>query len=56
MVAGEVAGFLVVLVFKVVVVGLQLLEAPEKGCRQVLASQWSTVVPHQPYWEPEGGS
>jgi hypothetical protein len=44
-VAGEVA-CLVALVFMVVAVGLQEEEAPEKGWRQVFASQWSTVVPH----------
>jgi hypothetical protein len=42
---------LVALVFIVVWVGLHDEEAPEKGWRQVFASQWSTVVPHQPYWE-----
>lgn len=26
-------------------------DAPEKFLRQVLASQWSFVVPHHPYWE-----
>jgi hypothetical protein len=31
---------------------LQDERAPEKGFRQVAASQWSTVVPHQPYWLP----
>jgi hypothetical protein len=38
---------LVALVFMVVAVaGLQDEEAPEKGWRQVFASQWSMVVPH----------
>jgi hypothetical protein len=50
-VAGEVPA-LVVLVFMVVAVGLQEEPVPEKGWRQVAASQWSTVVPHHPYWEP----
>lgn len=49
MVAGEVA-CLVALVFKVVAVaavaGLHWEDAPEKGFRQVAASQWSLVVPH----------
>lgn len=46
-VAGEVA-CLVALVLRVVAVGLQLEAEPEKGWRQVAASQWSLVVPH---WE-----
>jgi hypothetical protein len=52
-VAGEVACLVVLVFIVVVVVGLQDEEEPEKGWRQVFASQWSTVVPHQPYWEPE---
>lgn len=52
-VAGEVP-CLVALVFRVVgVEGLQDDEEPEKALRHVPASQWSDVVPHQPYWLPE---
>lgn len=44
----------VALVLRVVgVEGLQDDEEPEKGLRQVAESQWSGVVPHQPYWLPE---
>jgi hypothetical protein len=53
-VAGEVACFVVLTFMVVGVAGLQEDLAPEKDWRQVLASQWSTVVPHHPYWLPEG--
>jgi hypothetical protein len=49
--AGEVP--FVGLTFIVVgVAGLQEDEEPEKFFRHVAVSQWSTVVPHHPYWLP----
>jgi hypothetical protein len=51
-VAGEVACFVTLTFMVVGVAGLQEDLEPEKDCRQVLASQWSTVVPHHPYWLP----
>jgi hypothetical protein len=53
-VAGEVPCFVALVLRVVGVEGLQDDEEPEKAFRQVAASQWSTVVPHQPYWLPGG--
>lgn len=51
--AGDVACFVALVLRVVGVAGLQEEVGPEKDFRHVAASQWSMVVPHQPYWLPE---